>query len=103
MMNMAQRPYSSVILDATVEKPSVESQTQKLSNKSKTTLNKKDISIGPVAVETTANNAAAVATVFIRLPGQKRTAVCLGSSLIIQPKNNIFLNKPPPRISQQMV
>lgn len=99
---MAQRPYSSVILDATIDNPP-ESQTQKTIGKNKLTLNKKDIIISPVAVEMTANGVAAVSTVFIRLPGHKRTVVCLGSSLIILPKNNIFLNKPPPRISQQMV
>lgn len=102
MLEMAQRPYSSVILDTTAEKHP-ESQTQKTVGKMKPTLNKKDLNIIPVAVETTANGIAAVSTVFIRLPGEKRIAVCLGSSLIIQPKNNFFLNKPPPRISQQMV
>lgn len=102
MLNMAQRPYSSVILDVTVENHH-ESQSQKTSTRNKSTLNKKDIIISPVAVETTFDGLAAVSTVFIRLPGLKRTAVCLGSSLIVQPKNNIFLNKPPPRVSQQMV
>lgn len=97
MLNMAQRPYSSVMLDTTVE-----SQTLK-TNKNKLTVNKKDSNYVPVAIETTANNVAAVCTVFVRLPGHKRTPVCLGSSLIIQPKNNMFLNKPPPRISQHVV
>lgn len=102
MLNMAQRPYSSVILDATFE-IIPESQSHKMGNKNKSTINKKDSNYAPVAIETTANSLAAVCTVFVRLPGQKRTPVCLGSSLIVQPKNNMFLNKPPPRISQQMV
>lgn len=97
MLNMAQRPYSSVMLDS-----SNESQSQK-TNKNKLTVNKKECNYVPVAIETTANNSAAVCTVFVRLPGHKRTPVCLGSSLIIQPKNNMFLNKPPPRISQHVV
>lgn len=102
MLNMAQRPYSSVILDATSENHP-ESQSQKTVNKSKSATSKKDINYVPVAIETTSNNMAAVCTAFIRLPGYKRTSVCLGSALIVQPKNNMFLNKPPPRISQQMV
>lgn len=95
---MAQRPYSAVILDATTENLA-ESQSQKTDSKSKPVIS----NYAPVAIETTANSLAAVCTVFIRLPGHKRTPVCLGSSLIVQPKNNIFLNKPPPRISQQVV
>ena len=99
MLNMAQRPYSSVLLDATI----LDCQSDKNITKSKTFSTKKDKNVVPVAIETTANNLAAVSTVFVRLPGHKRSLVCLGSSLIIQPKNNMFLNKPPPRISQQVV
>lgn len=102
MLNMAQRPYSSVILDTTFENL-LETQSHKATNKSKSSLNKKDSNYVPVAIETTANCQAAVCTVFVKLPGHTRTLVCLGSSLIVQPKNNIFLNKPPPRISQQVV
>lgn len=98
---MAQRPYSAVILDTTEERH-LESQTSKTIAKLKT-LHKKDMNIVPVAIETTSNNLAAVSTVFIRLPGHKRMPVCLGSSLIMQPRNNMFLNKPPARIAQQMV
>lgn len=101
MLNMAQRPYSSVILESTVENHP-ESRMQTVS-KIKSISGKKDVNIVPVAIETTSNNLAAICTVFVKLPGHKRTSVCLGSSLIVQPKNNIFLNKPPPRISQQVV
>lgn len=103
MLNMAQRPYSSVILDTTFESLLETTQSHKASSKGKSSLNKKDNNYVPVAIESTANGLAAVCTVFIRLPGHKRTLVCLGSSLIVQPKNNAFLNKPPPRISQQVV
>lgn len=103
MLNMAQRPYSSVILDSTRENL-LEAQSQKTVNKNKSTIMKKDSSFIPIAIETCNDNQAAVCTVFIRLPGQKRTTVCLGSSLILQPKNvTMFLNKPLPRISQQVV
>lgn len=102
MLNMAQRPYSSVILDSTRENQ-IEAQSQKTVNKNKLMLNKKDSNHIPIAIETCNDNQAAVCTVFVRLPGQKRN-VCLGSSLILQPKNvTIFLNKPLPRISQQVV
>jgi hypothetical protein len=102
MMNMAQRPYSSVILDSTRENLS-EAQSQKTVIKNKSMLNKKDINYMPIAVEITSDNQAAVCTVFIQLPGQKRN-VCVGSSLILSPKNvTVFLNKPLPRISQQVV
>lgn len=102
MLNMAQRPYSQVILDSTREN-FPEAQSQKTVSKNKSTLNKKfDVNYMPIAVETCSDHQAAVCTVFIRLPGQKRN-VCLGSSLISQPKNvSIFLNKPL-RISQQVV
>lgn len=98
---MAQRPYSSVIVDSTTD-INPESQSQK-AGRTKTTINKKDGNYVPVAIETTADSQAAVCTVFVRLPGHKRTPVCLGSSLIVQPKNNQFLNKPTPRVSQQVV
>lgn len=97
MMNMAQRAFSSVILDASNESPS-----QKTIAKGKTATNKKDSNFVPVAIETTSNGQAAVCTVFIRLPGHRRS-VCLGSSLIAQPKQSMFLNKASPRISQQVV
>lgn len=96
MLNMAQRAFSSVILDT-----SSEDQPQRTSSKSKTVVSKKDNNYLPVAIETTADGQAAVCTVFIRLPNQRRQPVCLGSSLIIQPKN-LFLNKEH-RISQQNV
>jgi multipile epidermal growth factor-like domains protein 8 len=99
MMNMAQRAFSSIILDATNE-----GQSQKTVGKNKTAICKKDSNYVPVAIESTANGLAAVCTVFIRLPGHRRQQMlCLGSCLIAQPKNNIFLNKAPPRISQQVV
>lgn len=99
---MAQRPYSSVMLDSTRENL-LEAQSQKAVSK-KSALNKKDMNYFPIAVETlSAHYQASVCTLFIRLPGQKRN-VCLGSSLITQPKNvAMFLNKPLPRISQQVV
>lgn len=131
MITMAQRPFSNVILDSTIENV-LESQAQKTLTKTKPPTNKKDINVCPIAIEMTSNNQAAVSdviclyflsvfynrisfsisqvcTVFVRLPQQSSTAsgykqpVCFGSSLIIQPKNNIFLIKPPARISQQNV
>lgn len=134
MITMAQRPFSNVILDSTMENAS-ESQAQK-TTKLKPLISKKDAkNICPIAIEMTSNNQAAVrlrrlhvlsqfhsilfycsvsfsqvCTVFVRLPQQNPTAsgqhkqpVCFGSSLIIQPKNNIFLIKPPARVSQQNV
>lgn len=102
MLNMAQRPYSSVILDVTSDQLN-ESQFQKATSKRRSHNLKKDCNYVPVAMETTANNLAAICTIFIRLPGQKRKLVCLGSSLIVQPKNNNFINKPSLRIAQQMI
>lgn len=99
MLHMAQRPYSPVILDTTLENPPEPSLKSGSRNKS---LSRKG-NIAPVAIETTADEKAAVCTIFVRLPGHKRSPLCLGSALIIQPKNNMFLNKPPPRISQQVV
>lgn len=59
MITMAQRPFSNVILDSTID--SLESQTQKTSQKTKTLqTSKKDMNICPIAIETTANNQAAV-------------------------------------------
>jgi hypothetical protein len=58
MITMAQRPFSNVILDSTID--SLESQTQKTSQKTKILQNKKDLNICPIAIETTANNQAAV-------------------------------------------
>jgi hypothetical protein len=95
MLNMAQRAFSSVILDTSSDDP-----PQKTTSKSKSVVSKKDNYL-PVAIETTADGQAAVCTVFIRLPNQRRQPVCLGSSLIIHPKN-LFLNKEH-RISQQNV
>lgn len=103
MLNMAQRPYSSIFLEvpnSKFEKPS-DSQPRKTVGKGRSQNLRKDCNYVPLAVETTANNQAAVCTVFIQLPGHKRTLVCLGSSLIVQPKNNMFFK--PPRISQQVV
>lgn len=101
MLHMAQRPYSPVILDTTLENPP-ELQSLKSGSRNKSSLSRKG-NIAPVAIETTADGLAAVCTIFVRLPGHKRSPLCLGSALIVQPKNNIFLNKPPPRISQQVV
>jgi hypothetical protein len=99
MFNMAQRPYSSCILDVTREpQPSDAANSPKTRQKSK-------LNYVPVAIESTSDNIAAVCTVFIRLPEtkQKRRPVCLGSTLISAPKQNVFLNKPSVRIAQQNV
>jgi hypothetical protein len=95
MLNMAQRPYSAVLLDVTPESHVIESPKTKRSC----------ANYVPVAIELTSNNIAAVCTVFITLPGQKRRNVCLGSTLISTSasKQNIFLNKPAQRIAQQNV
>jgi hypothetical protein len=58
MITMAQRPFSNVILDSTID--SSESQTEKTSHKTKSLQNKKDMNVCPIAIETTANNQAAV-------------------------------------------
>lgn len=102
MLNMAQRPYSTVLLDATNEfqSESPDSQNRKRLHKNKTANVKQEHNYVPVAIETTSDNQAAICTVFVRLPGEKRNPVWLGSSLIVQPRNNIFLNKPPSRNSQ---
>lgn len=92
MLNMAQRPYSDVIFDSTRENL----QSQKTVSK----VMKKDINYMPIALETCRDHQAAVSTIFVRLPGEN---VCLGSSLIVSPKNIfVFLNKPA-RVSQQIV
>lgn len=96
MLNMAQRPYSAVMLDVT---QNVESNSKNL---------KKPKSLAsnyiPVAVEMTSDNLAAVCTIFVRLPGrQKRRPICIASTLITHTKHNIFVNKPQARIAQQNV
>lgn len=96
MLNMAQRPYSAVMLD--VSQPSETQNSPKTRPKAKTTSN-----YVPVAIETTSDNIAAVCTIFVRLPGQKRRPICLGSALISHTKQNMFLNKPPARIAQHNV
>jgi hypothetical protein len=96
MLNMAQRPYSSVILDVTNDAKITTETSPKARLKARMSANH-----APVAIETTADNCAAVCTIFIRLPGQKRKPVCLGSALIVQPKESLFLNKPTGRIAQQ--
>lgn len=58
MITMAQRPFSNVILDSTND--SIESQTQKTSQKTKSSQIRKDSNICPIAIETLANNQAAV-------------------------------------------
>ena len=87
MINMAQRPYSSVTLD-------VSQSTSNVRRFSKA-------NYVPVAVETTADNVAAVCTIFVGLPGHKRRPVCLASTLIAHTKQNVFVNKPPSRFAQQ--
>ncbi|KAG5668747.1 hypothetical protein PVAND_016674 [Polypedilum vanderplanki] len=100
MFNMAQRPYSSVMLDVSRELPTESQNSPKTRQKTKLANN-----YVPVALETTSDNIAAVCTVFIRLPEtkQRRRPVCLGSTLISAPKQNIFLNKPQARIAQHNV
>jgi hypothetical protein len=94
MLNMAQRPYSSVMLEVT----SNSENSPKISTRSKP-------NYIPVAIEMTSDNLAAVYTLFVRLPGgeKKRGAVCLASTLTSHTKNNGFLNKPRLRIAQQDV
>lgn len=59
MISMAQRPFSNVILDSTMENAS-ESQAQK-TTKLKPLTSKKDANnICPIAIEMTSNNQAAV-------------------------------------------
>lgn len=99
MLNMAQRPYSSVLLDVSQSLPLLSRDaTQNSRPKTKITSNHV-----PVAIETTADNIAAVCTIFVKLPGQKRRPICLASALIAHTKQNMFLNKPPQRIAQQNV
>lgn len=62
MITMAQRPFSNVILDSTLENVS-ESQAQKTLTKLKPLTNKKDANVCPIAIETTSNNQAAVSVV----------------------------------------
>ena len=104
MLHMAQRPFSMVTLDVspdnTNESPTAQNRRKLSISRSKNISQKKENYV-PVAIEPTFDNVAAISTVFIRLPGMKRNPVCLGSSLIVLPKNNIFLNKPPSRVSQQ--
>ena len=97
MLNMAQRPYSSVLLDVTPE-------LQPESQSSPKTIKKSDNYV-PVAIETTSDNVAAIGTVFIRLPETKlkRRPVCMGSALISAPKQNAFLNKPTQRVAQHIM
>ncbi|KAL7013836.1 hypothetical protein ACKWTF_015609 [Chironomus riparius] len=97
MLNMAQRPYSSVLLDVTPE-------LQPESQSSPKTIKKSDNYV-PVAIETTSDNVAAICTIFIRLPETKlkRRPVCMGSALISAPKQNAFLNKPTQRVAQHIM
>lgn len=100
MLNMAQRPYSSVTLDVTAD-PKTPTESQN-SPKSQRTKSDKSENFVPVAIETTSDNVAAVCTIFVRLPEtkQKRRPVCMGSALISAPKQSIFLNKPAQRVAQ---
>lgn len=97
MLNMAQRPYSSVTLDVTPECQSDSQSSPKTRNKTERSDN-----YVPVAIETTADNVAAICTVFVRLPEtrQRRRPVCMGSALISAPKQSVFLNKPAQRVAQ---
>lgn len=98
MLNMAQRPYSTVLLDASRELAPSSGE-----NENSPKIKVKNNNYVPVAIEMTSDNIAAVCTIFVRLPGQKRRPVCLGSALISHTKQNVFLNKPPARIQQHNV
>lgn len=80
MLHMARRPFASVSLSACTGTTPQPQTRRGLRNQSKY-----QNSVRPIAIEMTADNTAAVCTVFVRLPGggKSHPAISLASALVI--------------------
>lgn len=80
MLHMARRPFASINLSvANTGTPQPHTRRALRGNSSKHI----NAGLRPIAVEMTADNSAAVCTVFVRLPGAGKSNIALASALVV--------------------
>lgn len=95
MLHMAKRPFGRINL--TLDSPSETPASHRKRSRSKHLAQAQQLQqdIAPVALEPTADNVAAVGTVFVRLPGKQKSQVtlALASSLVVLTRNHTTYNR----------
>lgn len=85
MLHMAKRPFASTQLCVTHDNTNTPSQIRRRILRGSGSKNSTNQDIRPLSVEPTADNVAAVCTVFVRLPGGSKasTTLALASTLVL--------------------